>query len=143
MSASSLSAIKSAWSGSSASASARAEQKPEHLVLAHHSAFKKGLGERCLIPEMAERYHAWQIGIFAYTDADLVTAITMTNIPEAVGIARGAEFSHPGRYILYSGDGRTPANRRHARKGNHGGGSGNGRLSRLFHDQLRPSDPFP
>ncbi|MCG8588210.1 MAG: homocysteine S-methyltransferase family protein [Proteobacteria bacterium] len=40
--------------------------------------------------EEAERYHAEQIGVFAGTEADLVTAITMTNAPEAVGLARAA-----------------------------------------------------
>ncbi len=59
---------------------------------------------------MAERYHAWQIGIFAYTDADLVTAITMTNIPEAVGIARAAQSFHIPAVISFTveTDGRLP-----------------------------------
>ncbi len=38
----------------------------------------------------AERYHAAQIRRFADSDADLATAMTMTNVPEAVGIARAA-----------------------------------------------------
>lgn len=41
--------------------------------------------------EAAESYHAWQIEIFANGAADLVSAITMTNISEAVGIARAAK----------------------------------------------------
>jgi S-methylmethionine-dependent homocysteine/selenocysteine methylase len=41
--------------------------------------------------EEAEAYHAWQVGIFAATKADMVTAITITNTPEAVGIARAAK----------------------------------------------------
>ncbi|MBL6458691.1 homocysteine S-methyltransferase family protein [Belnapia sp. T6] len=40
--------------------------------------------------EEAEAYHAWQIGIFAQTAADMVTAITMTNSNEAIGVARAA-----------------------------------------------------
>jgi S-methylmethionine-dependent homocysteine/selenocysteine methylase len=38
----------------------------------------------------AEAYHSQQIGVFRETDADLVTAITMTNTPEAIGIVRAA-----------------------------------------------------
>ena len=38
----------------------------------------------------AEAYHSQQIGFFRETDADLVTAITLTNTPEAIGIVRAA-----------------------------------------------------
>jgi S-methylmethionine-dependent homocysteine/selenocysteine methylase len=38
----------------------------------------------------AERYHSRQVGTFAASDADLVSAITMTYTEEAVGIARAA-----------------------------------------------------
>jgi len=38
----------------------------------------------------AEAYHSQQIGFFRETDADLVTAITITNTPEAIGIVRAA-----------------------------------------------------
>lgn len=38
----------------------------------------------------AEEYHSWQVGIFAAEGVDLVTAITMTNLPEAIGVARAA-----------------------------------------------------
>jgi S-methylmethionine-dependent homocysteine/selenocysteine methylase len=38
----------------------------------------------------AEAYHSQQIGVFRETDADLATAITMTNTPEAIGIVRAA-----------------------------------------------------
>ena len=40
--------------------------------------------------EEAETYHAVQIGTFASTSADQVTAITMTNTPEAIGVVRAA-----------------------------------------------------
>ena len=39
----------------------------------------------------AQAYHAGQVGAFAESAADLATAITMTNSPEAVGISRAAE----------------------------------------------------
>jgi len=38
----------------------------------------------------AEAYHSRQIGFFRETDADLVTATTITNTPEAIGIVRAA-----------------------------------------------------
>jgi S-methylmethionine-dependent homocysteine/selenocysteine methylase len=40
--------------------------------------------------DVAETYHAFQADIFADAGADMVTAITMTNTPEAIGIARAA-----------------------------------------------------
>jgi S-methylmethionine-dependent homocysteine/selenocysteine methylase len=39
----------------------------------------------------AEAYHAEQIATFAEAGADMVCAITMTNTPEAIGIARAAK----------------------------------------------------
>ncbi len=41
-------------------------------------------------PDEAAQYHARQIEIFEAAGVDLVTAITMTNTPEAAGIARAA-----------------------------------------------------
>lgn len=43
-----------------------------------------------LSEEEAERYHSIQIGTFAETAADMVTAITMTHAEEAIGIVRAA-----------------------------------------------------
>jgi homocysteine S-methyltransferase len=43
-----------------------------------------------MTPEDAQHYHAVQIGTFAQTTADQVTAITMTNAEEAIGIVRAA-----------------------------------------------------
>jgi S-methylmethionine-dependent homocysteine/selenocysteine methylase len=58
----------------------------------------------------AEGYHEAQIGTFAGTAADLVTAITMNYAEEAVGIARAA--SHAGMPVVISftveTDGRLP-----------------------------------
>jgi S-methylmethionine-dependent homocysteine/selenocysteine methylase len=39
----------------------------------------------------AQQYHAIQIAAFAATDVDLVTGMTMTNVPEAIGVVRAAE----------------------------------------------------
>jgi S-methylmethionine-dependent homocysteine/selenocysteine methylase len=38
----------------------------------------------------AEAYHRQQVGAFGETKVDLVTAITMTNTPEAIGLVRAA-----------------------------------------------------
>jgi S-methylmethionine-dependent homocysteine/selenocysteine methylase len=42
-------------------------------------------------PNAAAAYHAEQIRVFAKTDADMVTAITMTNVNEAIGVTRAAQ----------------------------------------------------
>ncbi|MET1414703.1 homocysteine S-methyltransferase family protein [Roseibium sp. HPY-6] len=42
-------------------------------------------------PSEAEAYHAIQVSAFAETSADLVTAITINNTPEAIGIVRAAQ----------------------------------------------------
>lgn len=45
-----------------------------------------------VMPEdAAESYHALQVSAFAEAGADMVTAITMTNTNEAIGIARAAQ----------------------------------------------------
>jgi S-methylmethionine-dependent homocysteine/selenocysteine methylase len=41
----------------------------------------------------AEAYHRQQIGVFRETEVDVVTAITITNTPEAIGIVRAARAS--------------------------------------------------
>lgn len=45
---------------------------------------------QAMTADEAEAYHAHQIGAFADADADMVTAITMTNASEAIGVARAA-----------------------------------------------------
>lgn len=39
----------------------------------------------------AEDYHAWQIGVFAHTAADMVSAFTLNYVEEGLGIARAAK----------------------------------------------------
>jgi len=41
----------------------------------------------------AQDYHAEQIRVFADTGADMVAAFTLTNVPEAIGVARAAVAS--------------------------------------------------
>ena len=61
-----------------------------------------------MTPEDAERYHAVQIGTFANTTADQVTAITMTNAEEAIGSCGPRGGGHSGGDLVHRGD-RRPA----------------------------------
>jgi S-methylmethionine-dependent homocysteine/selenocysteine methylase len=59
----------------------------------------------------AEDYHAEQIATFRATDADLVTAITMTHTAEAIGIARAAQAHGLPSVVSFTveTDGRLPS----------------------------------
>jgi S-methylmethionine-dependent homocysteine/selenocysteine methylase len=46
--------------------------------------------DRQLGIEEAERYHAEQIGVFRDTEVDLVSAMTLTHVEEAIGVTRAA-----------------------------------------------------
>ena len=48
-------------------------------------------GAELMTADAAQYYHARQIGTFADAGADMIAAITMTNIPEAIGLTRAAE----------------------------------------------------
>lgn len=41
--------------------------------------------------EEAAQYHSWQIGVFAETQADMVTAFTLNYIDEAIGVTQAAK----------------------------------------------------
>ena len=58
----------------------------------------------------AQEYHRWQIGIFAEAAADMVTGITITNVPEAIGIVRAAHEARLPSAISFTleTDGRLP-----------------------------------
>jgi S-methylmethionine-dependent homocysteine/selenocysteine methylase len=60
--------------------------------------------------EEAERYHAEQVRTFAATAADMVTAITMTNVSEAIGVTRAAQAARMPVVISFTleTDGRLP-----------------------------------
>lgn len=45
---------------------------------------------KVMTPEEAEAYHARQLRVFAEAGADMSAAITMTNVPEAIGVTRAA-----------------------------------------------------
>jgi S-methylmethionine-dependent homocysteine/selenocysteine methylase len=63
-----------------------------------------------MTPNEARAYHSWQVGIFADTDADLVSAMTMTNVNEAIGIAQAARAADIPAVISFTveTDGRLP-----------------------------------
>jgi S-methylmethionine-dependent homocysteine/selenocysteine methylase len=67
--------------------------------------------ETMLTAEAAQAYHGAQIGTFAETSADMVTAITMTYAEEAIGVARAArEAGLPaGISFTVETDGRLPS----------------------------------
>jgi S-methylmethionine-dependent homocysteine/selenocysteine methylase len=58
----------------------------------------------------AEQYHSRQVGVFADTAVDLVTALTMTYVEEAVGIARAAAAAGTPAVVSFTveTDGRLP-----------------------------------
>ncbi|MFI5510961.1 homocysteine S-methyltransferase family protein [Mycobacterium sp. NPDC051804] len=60
--------------------------------------------------EDAERYHAVQIGTFADTTADQVTAVTMTNAEEGIGVVRAATAAGIPAVVSFTveTDGRLP-----------------------------------
>lgn len=68
---------------------------------------------RIMSVEDAEAYHAHQAGVLA-AGADMLTAITMTNVPEAVGVARAAQAlgAHVAISFTVETDGRLPTGER-------------------------------
>jgi S-methylmethionine-dependent homocysteine/selenocysteine methylase len=62
-------------------------------------------------PETAEAYHDEQIGTMLGAGADLISAITMTNTAEAIGIARAAKRRGANVVISFTleTDGRLPS----------------------------------
>jgi S-methylmethionine-dependent homocysteine/selenocysteine methylase len=67
--------------------------------------------ETMLTADEAQEYHSTQIGTFADTAADMVTAITMTYVEEAIGVARAAAEAGLPSVISFTveTDGRLPS----------------------------------
>ncbi len=65
---------------------------------------------RVMTASEAERYHLTQVETFAYTGADMVTAITMNYPDEAIGVARAARAAGMPAAISFTveTDGRLP-----------------------------------
>ncbi len=93
--------------------------------------------------EEATAYHAWQIGIFREANVDFVSAFTMTNVNEALGVVRAAQAADMPSVISFTleTDGRLPTGESLGRSDREGG-PGNRQRTGLLHDQLRPSDAF-
>ncbi|MBY3153883.1 homocysteine methyltransferase [Rhizobium laguerreae] len=68
-------------------------ERPEQPVVISGAIGPRGDGYKAGIMDAAEAedYHAFQIGAFAGTEADMVSAFTLTNIDEAIGVARAAQ----------------------------------------------------
>ena len=60
--------------------------------------------------EEAQAYHAWQVGVLRDAGADFVSAFTMNNINEALGVARAAQAAEIPCVISFTveTDGRLP-----------------------------------
>ena len=89
-------------------------ETPERRIVISGCIGPRGDGydaSRRMDAEEAENYHAWQAGIFRETAADLVSAITMTNVPEAIGIANAARRAGLPSVISFTleTDGRLPS----------------------------------
>ena len=91
----------------------------------------------------AEAYHSTQIGTFADTAADMVTAITMTYADEAIGVARAAAKAGLPSAISFTveTDGRLPNGQALGEAIEQVDAETDVR-SRVLHDQLRPPDPL-
>jgi S-methylmethionine-dependent homocysteine/selenocysteine methylase len=65
---------------------------------------------KAMSAEEAQAYHAWQVALFREAGADCVSAFTMTNINEAVGVARAAQAAGVPSVISFTveTDGRLP-----------------------------------
>ena len=91
----------------------------------------------------AEAYHTAQIETFDQTAADMVCAITMNYVEEAIGISRAAQRAGIPVAISFTGRDRWPAaDRPDATERDRAGRPGHGRLPQLLHDQLRAPDPL-
>jgi hypothetical protein len=91
-------------------------------------------------PEAAERHHAEQIGSFADTEADLVSALTMTNRGGDRHNPSRPERRDPGGDLVHARDRWSTPIGHAARGGDSRGGRGHRKRARLLHDQLRPPD---
>ncbi|MBY3207186.1 homocysteine S-methyltransferase family protein [Rhizobium laguerreae] len=70
-----------------------AYERPEQPIVISGAIGPRGDGYKAgnMDAAEAEDYHAFQIGAFARTEADMVSAFTLTNIDEAIGVARAAQ----------------------------------------------------
>eukprot|EP00042_Codosiga_hollandica_P037669 m.299804 g.299804 ORF g.299804 m.299804 type:complete len:321 (-) comp55198_c0_seq1:142-1104(-) len=72
----------------------RADLQPHHPFVISACIGPRGDGYvigSAMTAAEAEAYHAFQVEVFAQTEADLITAITMNYVEEAIGIVRAAK----------------------------------------------------
>ncbi|ULR42983.1 homocysteine S-methyltransferase family protein [Rhizobium sp. K102] len=75
-----------------------AYERPEQPIVISGAIGPRGDGYKAglMSADEAEDYHAFQVEAFAGTEADMVSAFTLTNIDEAIGVARAAKsFAMP------------------------------------------------
>ena len=92
----------------------RASMEPEQTMLISGCVGPRGDAYRAdevMSETAAEEYHAPQIATLAETSVDLVSALTLTNVSEAVGIARAAENAGIAAVVSFTveTDGRLPS----------------------------------
>jgi S-methylmethionine-dependent homocysteine/selenocysteine methylase len=65
---------------------------------------------RIMSPEEAKAYHSWQARIFAEEKVDMISAMTINNLPEAIGITQAAMAARMPVVISFTveTDGRLP-----------------------------------
>ena len=88
-------------------------QTPQTPVVVSGCVGPRGDGyqpDSLMTPDEAEAYHGEQVGVFADSGADLVTAITMTHTGEAIGFARAAAAAGIPSVVSFTveTDGRLP-----------------------------------
>ncbi|PDV88402.1 homocysteine methyltransferase [Rhizobium sp. H4] len=68
-------------------------EPPEQPIVISGAIGPRGDGYKAglMSADEAEDYHAFQVAAFAGTEADMVSAFTLTNIDEAIGVARAAQ----------------------------------------------------
>ena len=50
--------------------------------------------ENAMSAQEAQDYHGWQVGVFAQTQADMVSAFTINYVEEAIGVARACQAAN-------------------------------------------------
>jgi homocysteine S-methyltransferase len=67
--------------------------------------------ENAMTAQQAQDYHGWQVGVFAQTQADLVSAFTINYVEEAVGVVRACQAAKVPCVISFTveTDGKLPS----------------------------------
>ncbi len=67
--------------------------------------------ENAMTAQQAQDYHGWQVGVFAQTQADLVSAFTINYVEEAIGVVRACQAANMPCVISFTveTDGKLPS----------------------------------